>query len=63
MCNNIVFIFIANSETNTSMKYNTIAIVMYFNIVIFITSNVTIAKCQYYKVVANFLRKNSHSDI
>ena len=44
MRNTIVLIYLANSETNTIMKYYTIALVLYFNIVISITTNVTIAK-------------------
>ena len=44
LCNTIVLIYLANSETNTIVKYYNIAIVLYFNIVIFIASNVTISK-------------------
>ena len=44
MCNTIVLIYLAKSETNTIVKYYNIAIVLYFNVVILIATNVTIAK-------------------
>ena len=44
MCNTIVLIYLAKSETNTIVKYYNIAIVLYFNVVIFIATDVTIAK-------------------